>query len=198
MKIKVCWWNYLSCCCTVIDWVLMDDFHVFDEIPRTHSPANLEPETVLIKQECIETVNKECICAMLCITFQPVALKVFPALPTVMVRSHIPGRLAVGNTSSWWMAIWRSVYPVKLWLCLTYLYMFVSVISEPLVDLVAEAQQVMFNTQVGNHLEFLHFVNLQHTQNSNVIIFFHPSLSEKLFLSSGFPAVWLCRKSHLA
>lgn len=34
------------------------------------------------------------------VTFQPVALKVFPALPMVMVRSHIPGRPAVDTLTS--------------------------------------------------------------------------------------------------
>ena len=31
------------------------------------------------------------------ITFQPVTLKVFPALPIVTVRSHIPGNVAKEN-----------------------------------------------------------------------------------------------------
>lgn len=34
------------------------------------------------------------------LTFHPVALKVFPALPMVTVRSHIPGRLAGKRKSS--------------------------------------------------------------------------------------------------
>lgn len=32
------------------------------------------------------------------LTFQPVTLKVFPALPIVTVLSHIPGRVAKGRS----------------------------------------------------------------------------------------------------
>lgn len=45
-------------------------------------------------------------------------------------------------------------------LYLTYLYMLVSIISQPLVHLVTDAQRVMFDTQVGDHLEFFCLVNL--------------------------------------
>lgn len=97
----------------------------------------------------------------MCFTFQPVALKVFPALPTVTVRSHIPGRLAAKNTKLLMTSApaGLQVHPAEL--CLTDLYVFGSIVGEPLVHFIAEAQQIVFKAQVGDHLELLLLVNLQ-------------------------------------
>ena len=46
---------------------------------------------------------------------------------------------------------------------LTYLYVLGSVISQPLVHLVADAQRVMFDAQISDHLELLSLVNLTRT-----------------------------------
>lgn len=101
----------------------------------------------------------------LCVTFHPVAEKVFPALPIVMVRSHIPGRLAVKNTNKQLVLI-TSLCDLcalcsALALCyLTYLYVLGSIISQPLIHLVSDAQHIMFDTKIGNHLELFSLVNL--------------------------------------
>lgn len=42
----------------------------------------------------------------------------------------------------------------------TYLYVLGSIIREPFIHLVTEAQQIVLNTQIGNHLELFYLVNL--------------------------------------
>ena len=46
-------------------------------------------------------------------TFHPVALKVFPAQPTVMVLSHIPGRVATHGKIMLVMNTCHPIYPVN-------------------------------------------------------------------------------------
>lgn len=58
-------------------------------------PTLIQNNAITIKMYIKEQHFKIC---SLQSTFQPVALKVFPALPTVMVLSHIPGRLAVSES----------------------------------------------------------------------------------------------------
>lgn len=79
----------------MVNSVLMDGFHVFDDVPRADGPANLKRKSMSSSQRVVKKNTFPEYSDNLCITFQPVALKVFPPLPTVMVRSHIPGRLAV-------------------------------------------------------------------------------------------------------
>lgn len=43
---------------------------------------------------------------------------------------------------------------------LTDLYMFCSIVSQPLVHLVTDAQHVMLDAQISNHLELFGLVNL--------------------------------------
>lgn len=43
---------------------------------------------------------------------------------------------------------------------LTNLYVFGSIISQPLVHLVTDAQHVVLDAQIGNHLELFSLVNL--------------------------------------
>lgn len=49
---------------------------------------------------------------------------------------------------------------MELWLHLTDLYVFGFIISQPLVHLVADAQHVMFDAQICDHLELFSLVNL--------------------------------------
>lgn len=53
------------------------------------------------------------------------------------------------------IAISFAVFP------LTYFDMLGSVVGEPLVHLVTETQHVMLDAQVGDHLQFFPFVDLQ-------------------------------------
>lgn len=72
----------------------MDGFHVFDDISRADGPANLKNMSKKNKSDHTNNVLQRQWPYRLCVTFQPVALNVFPALPTVTVLSHMPGRLA--------------------------------------------------------------------------------------------------------
>lgn len=44
--------------------------------------------------------------------------------------------------------------------------MLVSFVNEPLVNLIAEAQSVMFNAEISNHLQLVSGENLQEEDNS--------------------------------
>lgn len=50
---------------------------------------------------------------------------------------------------------------------LTNLDMFVSPIDEPLIDLVTEAQSVVFDAEVGDHLQLVSGENLQEDDRSH-------------------------------
>lgn len=63
---------------------------------------------------------------------------------------------------------------MELWPHLTDLYVFGSIISQPLVHLVADAQHIMFDAQISDHLELFSLVNL-----------------------SGGKDVCLCEKKHI-
>lgn len=52
---------------------------------------------------------------------------------------------------------------LKLWHRLTDLDVFGSVVRQPLIRLVTDAQHVVLDTQVSDHLELLHLVNLSRT-----------------------------------
>lgn len=96
----------------------MDDFHVLDDVSSADGPANLKRIEANKKErkKTITSVQYQIniyIYDSLCVTFQPVALKVFPALPTVMVRSHMPGRLAVNDKTSFVLKsllVWESIF----------------------------------------------------------------------------------------
>lgn len=44
--------------------------------------------------------------------------------------------------------------------CLTNLYVFCSIISQPLIHLIADAQHIMLNAQISDNLELFGLVNL--------------------------------------
>lgn len=52
---------------------------------------------------------------------------------------------------------------LKLWRHLTNLDVFGSIVRQPLVRLVTDAQHVVLDAQVSDHLELLHLVNLPRT-----------------------------------
>lgn len=83
---------YLSSCRAVVNSVLMDGFHVFYNVSRADGPAYLDINDMQTHQR--QTTRRMKCGKFNRITFHPVALKVFPPLPMVMVLSHIPGRLA--------------------------------------------------------------------------------------------------------
>ena len=94
---------------TVINGVLVHSTQVLHEAVRAQDPAHLDqehrervrplgaqPNPFRIPRPASPTND----CRgrgppySRCLTFQPVTLKVLPALPIVRVRSHMPGRLA--------------------------------------------------------------------------------------------------------
>lgn len=94
---------------TVIDGVLVHSTQVLHEAVRAQDPAHLDQED----REGVRPLGAQQTLSGFpglplpptiveggappnsgCLTFQPVTLKVLPALPMVRVRSHMPGRLA--------------------------------------------------------------------------------------------------------
>ena len=68
-----------------------------------------EAESDVVERSVLDTKAVENTTAAWC-TFQPVALNVFPALPSVSVRSHMPGICAMrsGLTPSYVMCSYTS------------------------------------------------------------------------------------------
>ena len=100
---------------------------------------------------------------MALLTFQPVTLKVFPALLIVIVLSHIPGRVAIqtkgkektrplNGTSkpTFFSELFLDREPFG-----TYFDVLVSLVDEPLVHLIAETQGVVFDTEVSDYLQLI-------------------------------------------
>lgn len=56
------------------------------------------------------------------------------------------------------------MHSVELWRRLTDLYVLGSIVSQPLVHLVAEAQHIVFDAQISDHLELFGLVNLSRTK----------------------------------
>lgn len=83
---------YLSSCWTVINRVLMDGFQVSEDVCSTDHPAHLKRNHNVPRQK--KQTKKTPLGPSEVFTFQPVAQNIFPALPIVRVRSHMPGRLA--------------------------------------------------------------------------------------------------------
>lgn len=82
---------------TVEDRVLMHSPQVLHDSIWTQNPAHLEQDTVsglLRARGALVRPPTAATCQVAALTFQPVALKLLPALPMVRVRSHMPGRLA--------------------------------------------------------------------------------------------------------
>lgn len=94
---------------TVIDGVLVHSTQVLHEAVRAQDPAHLDqedregvrplgaqPNPFRIPRPASPTNDRRGRGPPNsgCLTFQPVTLKVLPALPMVRVRSHMPGRLA--------------------------------------------------------------------------------------------------------
>lgn len=114
-------------------------------------------------------------------------LKVFPALPMVMVLSHIPGREAGRENSITTLGKNLSMFFFKktktkhgqllpnsglsplhqtLRWERTDFDVLVAPVDEPLVNLVAEAQSVVFDAEVGDHLQLVPGEHLQEEDRS--------------------------------
>lgn len=79
----------------VEDGVLVHSPQVLHDVIWTHGPTHLDRETeVSGPEEASLNPPTATACHVVTLTFQPVALKLLPALPMVRVRSHMPGRLA--------------------------------------------------------------------------------------------------------
>lgn len=80
----------------VEDRILVHCPQVLHDVIWTHDPAHLDRKTAGSSgpEKAFLSPPAAAACHMLTLTFQPVALKLLPALPMVRVRSHMPGRLA--------------------------------------------------------------------------------------------------------
>lgn len=74
----------------------------------------------------------------------------------------MPGRLAAKEDEKQTLDVTSALQLAGLCvICYpTYLYVLGSIIGEPFIHLVTEAQQIVLNTQIGNHLELFCLVNL--------------------------------------
>lgn len=91
-------------------------------------------------------------------TFHPVAWNVFPALPTVTVLSHIPGKEAAQTrryaTSHYTHCTRTStVYRPHAVLFSTYSNVLIARVDQPLVDLVTDTNHVVTFTEISNQLQ---------------------------------------------